>query len=453
MALRYKTCEGVPSEFTGGAAVRQMKFENADQRRIGRSGTSRETGLVNGKVRTSKSDQKHKASAQPAGERMLLYSPSTDGGICEYMHAQANELARRGYRVDMLAAPAFLARHPERIYRGRGALLSVSAAFRGRWLRRLLHAAVAVANPCILAAYAIWSRPRLVLLDSMTEHFAPLWAWPHWLIARSGRTTYAATLHDPVRQRLGPAWWHALSLRTGYAPLSIGLVHDLDAAASAGVPGHVRLVEVPHGIFPVARGTSPPDVRADLAIPAAAPVALSFGFVSDRKNLDLAIEALPRLPDLHLIVAGRRGSSQDRPVAEYRRQAERLGVAGRCHFIERYVALEELDALFAASDILLLCYSKSFVSQSGVLHVAANWGLPVLASGGEGPLLKAVRKYGLGLIVAPDSAAALAEGLDTLVRQRAKGLPECAGWQAFRSDASWSRNIDLLLAALGQQAA
>lgn len=379
---------------------------------------------------------------------VILLSRSVDGGISEYMHAQGNELARRGLGVTMLAPARFIAAHPDRGYKTR-TIPAVSDAVHSRLLRRLLFALFTVSAMYLLAWHVLRLRPTFVLLDSMSELLAPLWAWPHMLLSR--RVPYVATLHDPVRERaLGPKWWHQLSVRAGYAPLRLALVHDLAAARQAHVPPHIHLVEVPHGIFPAAAKPTRGDLRAELGIPASAMVALSFGYVVDRKNLSLAIAALARVPDVHLVIAGRRGSLQDRPPQAYRDEAVALDVAKRCHFIDRFIADDELDTLFRMADFVLLTYAQTFVSQSGVLHVAANWGKPVLASGGAGPLIDTVRRLDLGLVVEPDSLPALVEGLAHMARLPADDPANHLAWQAFRDEASWSRNIDLLLAGLAQ---
>lgn len=380
--------------------------------------------------------------------KVVLLSRSVDGGIAEYMHAQANELARRGMAVTMLAPARFIAAHPDRQYASRN-IPAVPDSLQSRLLRRTLFALVTVWNMYLLAFTVIRRRPAFVLFDAMSELLAPLWSWPHVLLSRWARVPYVATLHDPVRERaLGPQWWHNLSVRAGYAPFSLALVHDLAAAQQAGVPARIRLVQVPHGIFPVAAAAPGIDLRAILGIPASARVALSFGYVVDRKNLPLAIEALEKVPDLHLVIAGRRGSLQDRPPAVYRDHAVALGVAERCHFIDRFIAGDELNALFRMADFILLTYSRSFVSQSGVLHVAANWGKPVLASGGDGPLIDTVRRLGLGIVVEPDNLAALVDGMQQMAAQPEEDSANRLAWQAFRDEASWGRNIDLLLAGL-----
>jgi glycosyltransferase involved in cell wall biosynthesis len=89
-----------------------------------------------------------------------------------------------------------------------------------------------------------------------------------------------------------------------------------------------------------------------------------------------------------------------------------------------------------------------YVSQSGVLHVAANWNRPVLASGGPGPLVETVRRFGLGEIVVPDSVDSLVEGMQRMIERGRETQADRDAWEAFREHASWGRNADLLLAAV-----
>src|SRR5262249_46628928 len=166
-------------------------------------------------------------------------------------------------------------------------------------------------------------------------------------------------------------------------------------------------------------------------------------------NLDIAIQAIAMLPDVHLLVAGRQASSTDRPVRFYMNMAGKLGVHNRVHFFEKYIPDDEISAFFCAADVVLLTYKSNFVSQSGILHLAANWDKPVLASSGPGPLVETVRQYRLGVIVKPDSADELAAGLE---RVFAADYPPL-GWDTFRREASWRENIDRLMATLAAQTA
>jgi glycosyltransferase involved in cell wall biosynthesis len=186
------------------------------------------------------------------------------------------------------------------------------------------------------------------------------------------------------------------------------------------------------------------DLRARLGIPQTAPLLLSFGFIADRKNIDLVICALAAVPDACLLVAGRVASSRDRPVDHYTKLARQVGVADRVFFEERFVPDDEVASFFWAADGILLTYESEFVSQSGVLHLAANWNKPVLAASGRGPLTETVARHNLGIVVKPNSVGALIEGLTELVSGRYPAL----GWVGFREMASWKVNIDRFLDSL-----
>ena len=112
---------------------------------------------------------------------------------------------------------------------------------------------------------------------------------------------------------------------------------------------------------------------------------------------------MPECRDVALIVAGQRASSRDRPPSYYLELARELGVAERVRIDEGFIPDKETRHYFDACDVILLSYASGFVSQSGVLLVAANWGKPVLASSGPGPLSTVVRRFGLGVAVEPDS--------------------------------------------------
>jgi len=145
---------------------------------------------------------------------------------------------------------------------------------------------------------------------------------------------------------------------------------------------------------------------------------------------------------------GRRASCVVACPKAYRLKAGSIyGPAGRGgrFFEERFVANNEIASFFPATDGILLTYKSEFVSQSGVLHLAANWDKPVLASAGAGPLTESVARHNLGIVVKPDSA----EGLSRLVSGRYPAL----GWAGFREAASWKVNIDSFLDALAGNAA
>ena len=78
------------------------------------------------------------------------------------------------------------------------------------------------------------------------------------------------------------------------------------------------------------------------------PLIVTPGALIERKGQKLAIEALARLPDATLLMAG---DGPDRKALE--RQAQKLGVAGRARFLGSRPH-EEMPRLLAAADVMLL---------------------------------------------------------------------------------------------------
>jgi glycosyltransferase involved in cell wall biosynthesis len=99
---------------------------------------------------------------------------------------------------------------------------------------------------------------------------------------------------------------------------------------------------------------------------------------------------------------------------------------------------------FTAADVVLLTYSASFRSASGVMHVATHYRKSVLASAGSSALLDTVRAFGLGVVVPPDDSVALAQGMAELLSQH-----RSPDWQAYEQANSWDRNAQLVADALG----
>jgi glycosyltransferase involved in cell wall biosynthesis len=381
-----------------------------------------------------------------AAPKILLFSPSANGGIAEHTLYQARALERAGAKVICLLPPSFLAGREtglEQIV-----CLSDPPASEGpRSVKKIKMLWRIMRDRLVLAAHVWRHKPDLVLLDSFVEYFAPVWIWPHWVMARFRRIRYAANLHDPVRNfAVGPAWWHKLSVRLAYLPLDFVLVHDKLPEPSP-VPACVRVVQVPHGLYEI---NGPPvnaeEIRRGWDVKDGQKVFLAFGFVRDGKNLDVAISALPRVPEAILVMAGAVASANDKPFSFYRDLAKKTGVAERCRFFEGFVSDAELGKYFAGTDFVLLTYASSFHSQSGVLNLAARARKPVLASASPGPLIETVRKFQLGVTVDPDSLAAVVGGM-----QRLLATPPSPGWEEYEDCASWALNARGVLQAAGLQ--
>ena len=109
----------------------------------------------------------------------------------------------------------------------------------------------------------------------------------------------------------------------------------------------------------------------------------------------------------------------------------------RISFVNDYVPDEVVSAAFGHADVVVLPYRRS--SSSGPLHVAMNWGLPVVVTR-VGGLPEAAAGYQGAVFVAPGDDNELREGIRQAVR--------LAG-RRFEDPRDWADSVAALLSAAG----
>ncbi|MGV1050105.1 MAG: glycosyltransferase family 4 protein [Solirubrobacterales bacterium] len=244
---------------------------------------------------------------------------------------------------------------------------------------------------------------------------------------RPGR--FALTLHDPVihpgdsGSRLA-----MLSDRALVKTAGLIFVHGealRDELIEVSEP-RAPLVVVPHGI---AVGDAAPLPRS--------PSALFFGRISHYKGLDILLDAMGEvwrtLPEATLTVAGA-GEVEPHPALEDSRVTVRRG----------HVPDAEIGALFESATAVALPYRQA--SQSGVGSLAKAHARPLIVTGVGG--LPELVADGSGLVIEPESPAALAEALTSLLGDRA--LAERLGSSGAASaarESSWDVVAERTLAA------
>jgi teichuronic acid biosynthesis glycosyltransferase TuaC len=114
------------------------------------------------------------------------------------------------------------------------------------------------------------------------------------------------------------------------------------------------------------------EARARLGLPLQGVYLLSVGHLIERKGHHIAIEALPLLPDVQLLVAG--GGPEQGALKQL---ALDLGVADRVRWVG-VVPQTELKWWYSAADALTLCSSRE--GWANVLLEAMACGTPVIAS-------------------------------------------------------------------------
>ncbi len=188
-----------------------------------------------------------------------------------------------------------------------------------------------------------------------------------------------------------------------------------EASRSALVSSHSiprsEVVVIPHGSRWSA--TPPPRGPANRMI--------TWGLLGPGKGLERSIEAMARLRDLdpmpHYTIVGRTHPvvARNQGLA-YRRRVESmvrdLGIDDMVHFVDRYVADEELIEMVRRSHIVVIPYDNTDQVTSGVVTDALAAGRPVVST--RFPHAEELVGSGSGIVVEHDSAA-LADGLRALV--------------------------------------
>lgn len=240
-------------------------------------------------------------------------------------------------------------------------------------------------------------RPDVVLVEEVQRFTLPLVA----LVTRAVGAKLVVQLHNVRRHdyqgglvdRLDE-WTVALALKMA----DLVLVHTegnrQSVAANLTSEANVRILA--HGIEPVVSEVlAPPDLET----------LLFFGVVRANKGLGVLYEAMKTMPEQYsLIIAGGvdPAFAETAAVLESDRDAAITWMTG---FIEE----ADVSTLFRQVSAVVLPYT-SFDAQSGVLHLAIEYGVPVVASA-LGGIAELVSDLDIGILVKPNDPALLAAAM------------------------------------------
>lgn len=378
--------------------------------------------------------------------RLLMIEQGGRGGVADYTAQLTRALAAEGWRIDLATAedhlfepvPGVSAHGVFHYVRGRGRL--------ARAVRRVGLGPIANGLRFLLAI------PSLVRLGRRCD-VAHSQGWeflPLGLVAivclRLAGVRIGQTSHNTFprgREQRWTCWW--LARLTAFT-----IVHA--EADLPRVPSAASCVAViPHGEYgALARDGGAVDrdaARAELGIAPDAAVTLLFGQLRLDKGLGEVLAALPRVPGLQLLVAGK----EEGALAAARAQLADPAIAARVTVREGFFTMSEAAKLFAAADTVVLPYAAA--SQSGVLLLAYGFQRPVVVYP-VGGMVEAVLDGETGWICARPDADALA---DALADAAAAGWSECrrrgeAGARLARERYAWpaiaSRTGEVYLRAL-----
>lgn len=176
--------------------------------------------------------------------------------------------------------------------------------------------------------------------------------------------------------------------------------------------------------------------RSTLGLPAAAPVVLFFGFIRAYKGLDLLLEALRDLPDVHAVVAGE--CYGDWSV--YEALIEAGNMQDRVHVFSDFIPADQVKYYFSAADLAVQPYKSA--TQSGISQIAYHFGTPMVVTN-VGGLAEIVPDGKVGFVVEPNATAVR----DAIRRFFDEGHSQGfkAAIEAEKQRFSWANLVSVLL--------
>lgn len=221
--------------------------------------------------------------------------------------------------------------------------------------------------------------------------------------------------------------WPTPRMMSAFPDLEKQFIHRADAVTTVS-PEIAEVIQQDHKLptiplvvrnTPVASavgGTSDVSVRAAAELGDDVPLMVYSGYIHAERGLDTAIDALPLLPEVHLvIVAG--GTSPT--LRKLRRRAANLEVGERVHVVP-YVAQHEVADYLSTADVGIICSKRTINYELSLPTKLAEYlhaGLPVLCSDVE-TLSAFVRQHQVGKVFTGGEPESFVAGLRALLAER-----------------------------------
>lgn len=251
-------------------------------------------------------------------------------------------------------------------------------------------------------------KPDAVLFDWWHPFFGPC----HTSIARLVKsmcrtkivfiaenfTSHEGSPVDKMLTRLG------LSNADAFLALSDKVAGEV-AEVFSGRP--IMKAELP--VYDCYTSESPVYDRANFGFSTSDKVLLFFGYIRRYKGLDILLKALSMLvkkdPSYRLLAVGE--SYEDPEI--YRKLIGELKIENFVRFENVFTPNEEVWKYYTAADVVVLPYRSA--TQSGILNIAYGFLKPVIITN-VGGLAEFIDPDRTGLLVEPESAESLAEGIE-----------------------------------------
>lgn len=372
--------------------------------------------------------------------RLLHFCPLSTGGVAVNAHNQANAFCNSGFDVTLVCAEDWLHCAADTSYKQERIL--ECAPQHGNYSRlksRVLSASAILRNAKRCRNTIRKGRFTQVLFASYMEYLAPIWAPQFRSLSEKG-VWFGVMALDPVRDYIvGPKWWHDWSVKAGYSFVDDAFVHhEIDLSKFGG--GKLKATVVPHGNYPMPPASkNRHQMRRGLCIPEDHRVALCYGHLRDNKNLRSSIRAIADSRNVTLVVAGSEAAPGQTQSAEYQAYANEVGAQEKIRWVIGYQSDQSTANLFTLCDFALLPYDRSFVSTSGILHIAVPFRVPLIVACGDGALAQAVESYQLGVRMADPSTSSIVKAFEQI-----ESVSHKAKFDRFSVEHSYERNAAII---------
>lgn len=372
--------------------------------------------------------------------QVIIYESASFGGCYDYslQLAQAYQRNAAVANVQLLLPKIAKTNLPP----AKKILLADKLTTQSKWKKKLHFLWRNFMNPLLLLRFLREQPPSFVLLNDFEQLTALFWVPLYKLLLK--KHTFGIFLHDPDRDAYPPSTAFSVKCMNAIMSLmTVGLYHEHLPQKSYYQPNRkTSYLSVPHGLFSLPE----PDTQLlqQLSSQKQGKIyAAIVGNIRLEKNYHLVIPVLSHFPQLQLIIAGS-PSSSDVDTTALKKLAEQHQVAHQITWVERFLTEAELSAVITATDIVLLTYSRTFTSQSGILNVVAPFRKKLIVSDVGSSLTAVVKRFHLGVLITPDDSQALQEGISKSIAQPTTN----ANWDDYLSYASWDKHVAMVLDVL-----
>jgi len=350
-------------------------------------------------------------------KKILMYTPSSDGGMAQYaweLVTALNAQPHREYSYEMVSSQDLHQQFLDASYPVHAVLppLRHRSEFMNKatWVgSRLTH------YPRRERFFLRWLAQQENIAGVHFQEWTPWMAAGMFRKIRKMGIKVYYTVHNVVPHHYPPLLPKSVMhgwIRRG-AMQCDGLFVHTDRLADEfsnflGEP-HPPIQVIPHGVWTVRNPTDVPTLEERLKWKKL----LFFGSIRRNKGLDLLLNAAEKLPGYSISIAG---EPQERQYyeTEVLPQIARLKAAGvNVDLRARFTPDAEVGPLFASHSAIVLPYTKGFVAQSGVIFMALAYELPVVASEAGG-MKDLFRDYKVGVTFKESSPEEIASAITSL---------------------------------------